>query len=170
MKRKHSRKTIIVDLPTQIRIVLATSFPMIACLALALVGEVAYQRALANGWFASDGMFLGVPESRVGMLLLFVSASTLQVVASLLASQKVTGVAYHVGRVLQEFRSGKRDARVRLRKGDYQQQLGDDVNEFLAWIDSGKSGAPQSGAAAKPHGASAGEGRQAKSPGSGVPS
>ena len=141
MKRKNQRKSVIVDWRVQVRIILATSLPMIACLVLAIVGEIVYYRAAAKGWIQTDGTILGLRENRLGMLLLFASASTVQLVASLLASQKVAGVAYHIARILKTFREGDRQARVRLRKGDYQVELGDDVNEFLDWI-SGDATSP----------------------------
>jgi hypothetical protein len=139
-RRPSRRKTIIIDKKVQAKIFFQTSVPMFACLVLAVVGEVVYQRLLDSGHIQTDGtLFFGMPESRLGMLLLFVSACTVQVVVSLLASQKVAGVAYHIQRILGEFRAGDRKARVRLRRGDYQLRLADDVNAFLQWVEDGAS-------------------------------
>ena len=154
-RRPWRRKTVFVDGKVQTRIILATSLPMFGCLLLAIGGEVLYFRLVDAGRIETSGTIFGMPEHRLGMLLLFVSASTIQLIASLLASQKVAGVSYHIRRILREFREGKRDARVRLRQGDYQLGLGDDVNEFLDWL-TGDGGA-SSGRAA-PHEAHAGPG------------
>ena len=152
MKRKNQRKSVIVDWRVQARIIIATSLPMIACLVLAVVGEIAYYRAVTSGLIQTDGTIFGMPESRLGMLLLFASASTVQLVVSLLASQKVAGVAYHIARILTAFRNGDRQARVRLRKGDYQRELGDDVNSFLDWVEKSASPTSASSGTATPAG------------------
>jgi hypothetical protein len=136
MKRKPwRRKKLIVDGKVQTRIILQTSLPMFACLLLAIGGEFLYYRLLEAGMFQTDGTIFGMPEQRLGMLLLFVSAATIQLTVSLLTSHKVAGVSYHIRRILHEYRQGNRDARVRLRKSDYQKQLGSDVNEFLDWLE-----------------------------------
>ena len=51
------------------------------------------------------------------------SATSVQVATALLASQKVAGTAFRIGRTLEAFRRGRRDARVTLRNTDYQKQL-----------------------------------------------
>jgi hypothetical protein len=137
-RRTWRRRTVIIDPKTQAKIFAATSLPMFACLVIAVGGEFLYQHFVRTGQLQTDGSLLfGMPDSRLGMLLLFVSASTIQVVASLIASQKVAGTAYHISRILNEFRAGNRDARVRLRRGDYQQSLGTEVNGFLQWVQDG---------------------------------
>jgi hypothetical protein len=78
-----------------------------------------------------------MPERHLGMLLLFISASMSQLLTALISSQKIAGTAYHIRRVLREFREGKRDSRVRLRRGDYQHELARDINDFLEWIEAG---------------------------------
>ena len=144
MKRKPwRRKTLIVDGKVQTRIILATSLPMFACLLVAIGGEFLYFRLLDAGTIHNDGTIFGMPEQRLGMLLLFVSASTIQLIASLLTSQKVAGTSYHIRRILHEFRTGNPDARVRLRRSDFQQQLGTDVNAFLDWINQGENPLPE---------------------------
>lgn len=144
MKRKPwRRRTLIVDGKVQTRIVLATSLPMFACLLLAIGGEYFYYRLLDAGKIQTDGTIFGMPEQRLGMLLLFVSASMIQLTVSLLASHKVAGVSYHIRRILHEYRMGDRDARVRLRKGDFQVRLGTDVNDFLDWLERGEAPLPE---------------------------
>jgi hypothetical protein len=144
MKRKPwRRKRLIVDGKVQARIVLATSLPMFACLLLAIGGEYLYYRLLDAGKIQTDGTIFGMPEQRLGMLLVFVSASMIQLTASLLASHKVAGVSYHVRRILHEYRMGNRDARVRLRRADFQQRLGTEVNAFLDWLEHGENPLPE---------------------------
>jgi len=144
MKRKPwRRRTLIVDGKVQTRIVLATSLPMFACLLVAIGGEFVYFRLLDAGKIHSDGTIFGMPEQRLDMLLLFVSASMIQLTASLLASHKVAGVSYHIRRILHEYRMGNRDSRVRLRKGDFQQRLAGDVNDFLDWLEHGENPLPE---------------------------
>ncbi|MFN8177456.1 MAG: hypothetical protein U0167_05995 [bacterium] len=137
MSRKNQRKTVIVDGSTQLRIVVATSLPMIGCLVVATVVEVLYGRLVASGKIVSDGTIFGLPESRLGMLFLFVSAATVQLLTALLTSHKVAGTSYRIGQVLRQFREGDRAARVQLRSGDYQHGLAADVNSFLDWAQNG---------------------------------
>jgi hypothetical protein len=143
MMGKNQRKTVIVDGATQLRIILTTSLPMIGCLALATLVEFFYEHQVAAGKLQTDGTIFGFPERRLGMLLLFVSAATVQLLSALLSSHRVAGTSYRIGQVLREFREGNRSARVRLRRGDYQHGLADDLNGFLQWIEEGgaKSGA-----------------------------
>jgi hypothetical protein len=133
MPRENQRKTVIVDGPTQLRIVVTTSLPMIGCLMLAVVIEILYARLVASGKIVSDGTIFGFPEARLGMLCLFVSASTVQLLTALLTSHKVAGTSYRIGQVLRRFREGDRAVRVRLRRTDYQHVLAEDVNAFLDW-------------------------------------
>lgn len=159
MRIKNQRRTILVHPRMQMRIILATSLPMFACLVLATAAEFFYFRQVQLGVIPSDGTILGMPESRLGMLLLFVSASTVQILTALLASQKVAGAAYRVARTLEEFRKGKRDARVTLRKYDYQRELADDVNGFLDWVAGGASAPPARAAVDVPERSRTGEAR-----------
>ncbi len=159
-RAKNERKTILVDKRLQARIVLSCSLPMIACLIFAIGVELLYRRQVAHGMGSPDGTILGMPEHRLGMLLLFISASMTQLVSTLLVSQKVAGTSYRIAQVLNAFREGDRTARVRLRKGDYQVRLADDLNGFLAWVEDPKANAaganaPASGAAAATAGANA---------------
>ena len=133
---KNKRKTVIVDPRLQLRIILATSLPMVACLALALGGDVLLQHLAASGRIANDATILGMPRHRVGLFLLFVSASMWQLVSALLVSQKVAGTSYHIKRILREFLAGDPSARVRLRSSDYQHDLADAINAFLEKMDS----------------------------------
>lgn len=159
MRIKNQRKTVLVHPRMQMRIILATSLPMFACLISATAAEFFYFRQVRLGIIPSDGTILGMPESRLGMLLLFVSASTVQILTALLASQKVAGAAYRIARTLEEFRAGKRDARVTLRKHDYQRELADDVNGFLEWVAAGESAPSARAAADAPERSRAGEAR-----------
>jgi hypothetical protein len=134
MARKRMRKKFILDRRVQARIILATSLPMFACLVLATVLELLYQHHVELGNIRSDGTILGMPEERLGMLLLFVSASAFLLIVGLTTSQRVAGTSYRIGRVLEEFRGGNHEARVRLRKGDFQLDLADDINRFLQWV------------------------------------
>ena len=151
MKPGGRRRTVIVDKAMQMRIVLSNSLPMFAILLVAILGEFVYNQQIRAGHIASNGTIFGMPEQRLGMLLLFVFASTYQVVASLLTSQKVAGAAYRVSRTLESYRQGDHDVRAKLRKGDYQTKLADDVNEFLDWLqlqEGSGSAAPSAGTAA----------------------
>lgn len=134
---KNQRKTVIVDGATQLRIVIATSLPMFACLVLSTFVEIFFMREVNAGRLHSDVTILGFPARRLGMLCFFVTASTAQLLSALLTSHNVAGTAYRIGQVLRQFREGDRTARVRLRKADYQQKLADDVNELLEWVQSG---------------------------------
>jgi hypothetical protein len=133
-RKKNERRTVLVDKALQARIVLSTSLPMIACLVFATGLDLYYQRQVALGHVDADSTIFGMPGHRLGMLLLFVSASMTLLVSSLLSSQKIAGTSYRIRQVLSEYRSGNRSVRVRLRKGDYQSQLADDLNEFLDWV------------------------------------
>ncbi len=147
-KRKNERRTVVVDGKLQARIVLSNSLPMIACLVFAVGVEWIYRRQVAVDAVSSDGTLFGMPEHRLGMLLLFVSASMTQLVSALLSSQKVAGTSYRIAQVLSDFRRGDATERVHLRKGDYQVRLADDINEFLDWVAArGPAGAPSSASA-----------------------
>jgi hypothetical protein len=137
MSRKNQRKTVIVDGATQLRIVLSTSLPMFACLVLSTFVELSFMREVNAGRVHADVTILGFPARRLGMLCFFVTASTAQLLTALIASHRVVGTAYRIGQVLRQFREGNRAARVRLRKGDYQQSLATDVNELLDWVQGG---------------------------------
>jgi hypothetical protein len=136
MRKKNERKAVIVDGSVQARIVLATSLPMIGCLLLAVGVQFWYERQLASGRFAADSVILGMPVDRLGMLVLFVAAATVQVVSALLSSHKVAGASLRIASVLRAFRDGDRSARVRLRRGDYQQSLAGEINGLLDWVES----------------------------------
>lgn len=136
-RRKNERRTVLVDGRLQARIVLSTSLPMIASLAFAVGAELFVRRQIATGAMSGDATILGMPVHRVGMLLLFVSAAMTQLVGALLVSQKVAGTAYRIRQVLNDFRRGDGTERVKLRKGDYQLQLADDLNQFLDWVAAG---------------------------------
>jgi hypothetical protein len=161
MRIKNQRRTILVHPRMQARIILATSLPMFACLIAATLAEFFYFRQVRLGVIASDGTIFGMPENRLGMLLLFVSASSVQIATALLASQKVAGTAYRIARTLDQFREGRRDARVTLRKADYQKELADDVNEFLDWVAASEGSAPARSAMDTPQRAQPGEARAA---------
>jgi len=141
MRTRNKRKTILLRPRMQARIILATSLPMLACLIVATAAEFLYFHEVREGTIVSDGTILGMPENRLGMLLLFVSATSVQVATALLASQKVAGTAFRIGRTLEAFRRGRRDARVTLRNTDYQKQLADDINAFLDWVAAGEDAA-----------------------------
>lgn len=115
---------------------LATSLPMIGCLLLAVAVQFWYERQLAQGRIAADGSIFGMPVDRLGMLVLFVAAATVQVVSALLSSHKVAGASLRIASVLHAFRDGDRNARVHLRRGDYQQSLANEINGLLDWVQS----------------------------------
>lgn len=158
---KNQRRKMLVHPAMQARIVLATSLPMFACLISATAAEIIYSRQVQMGVIVSDGTIFGLPEGRLGMLLLFVSASSVQIATALLASQKVAGTAYRIGKVLEDFRQGRRDSRVSLRKGDYQKELGDDVNTFLDWVAAADGASPARPAIESPERARPGDARAA---------
>jgi hypothetical protein len=150
-RKKNERKTVLVDKRLQARIILSTSLPMIACLVFATGIELWYRRQVSLGLGSADGTLFGMPEHRLGMLLLFVSASMTLLVSALLLSQKVAGTSYRIRQVLNAFREGDRSARVRLRKGDYQLQLADDLNAFLGWVADAKESGSWSDSGAIAH-------------------
>ncbi|MBZ0268582.1 hypothetical protein K8I85_10540 [bacterium] len=150
MRTKNQRKTILVHPRMQARIILSTSLPMFACLIAATLAEFLYFHQVRQGVIISDGTIFGMPENRLGMLLLFVSASSVQIATALMASQKVAGTAYRIGKTLESFRHGKRGDRIRLRKADYQKELADDVNAFLDWVAAGDDAAPTRSAVDSP--------------------
>ncbi|MEZ5064244.1 MAG: hypothetical protein R3B81_05885 [bacterium] len=147
MLGKNQRRVVLVNKRVQARIILSTSLPMIGCLVFAVVVELFYQRQIDLGRIAPGGTIFGMPSERLGMLLMFVSAATTQLVTALLASQKVAGTSYRIAQTLNEYRSGNRAIRVHLRKGDFQQNLAHDLNDFLDWsnreFEGGNSNIPR---------------------------
>lgn len=132
---KDRRKIVIVNGKMQAQIVIGTAVPMFVCLLGATLLEWIYFQQVAQGNIDSGGTIFGMPESRLGMLLIFVAASMVHLTMALIVSQRVAGTAYHVSRILREYRDGNRKARVHLRKGDYQVEMADRINEFLDSLD-----------------------------------
>jgi hypothetical protein len=162
-RKKRFRTKLVVDHAVQARIILETSLPMVGCLVFAVLVEGFYRRQVAAGAIQSDGTLLGMPEERLGMLLLFVSAATMQLVSGLLSSQKVAGAAFRIRKGLEEFRAGATGTRIRLRGGDYHHSLADDINGFLDWVESGAAPAAEGAATGRATGA--GSPQRADAPG-----
>lgn len=134
-RKKRFRTKLLVDRTDQARIILETSLSMFGCLIFAVVVEGFYRRQVAAGVIHSDGTLLGMPDERLGMLVLFVSAATVQIVSALLSSQKVAGATYRIKLGLAEFRSGATQTRMRLRTGDHHHELAGEIDSFLDWVE-----------------------------------
>ena len=142
MASKNRRNQIIVNRSLQTKIVLSTSVPMFVLLAVATFLEYFYFMGVQSGRIESTGTIFGMPEHRLGMLLIFVFASTYQLVASLRTSHKIAGASYRIAETLKAVREGDASARAKLRQGDYQMELADDINAFLEWVESSRASAP----------------------------
>lgn len=144
MARKNRRNQIIVNKSLQTKIILSTSIPMFVLLGVATLLEYLYFLGVQSGRIHSDGTIFGMPEHRLGMLLIFVFGSTYQLASALLTSHKIAGASYRIAETLKAFRNGDRDVRATLRKGDYQVELADEINGFLDWARSTQSPASAS--------------------------
>jgi hypothetical protein len=133
MATKNRRNQIIVNKTLQTKIILSTSVPMFALLGVATLLEYLYFVGVQSGRIQSDGTIFGMPEHRLGMLLIFVFGSTYQLASALLTSHKIAGASYRIAETLHQFREGDQDVRASLRKGDYQVELADEINGFLDW-------------------------------------
>lgn len=104
-------------------------------LVFGVVPDVTYRAALAP-WFSTAGLrAVCMNEIYPQLDILFLVGMPLFVLLSLvlalLLTHRIVGPLYHVRRVVREYRAGNREARVRLRAGDFCDELADDVNALL---------------------------------------
>ena len=158
------RRKVLIDSRMQRRLVVAVTVPMIIVLAVVLLLQMAVDQAIRSGTLDVDGVILGVPERTLSAILFFVFATAWQIMHALNVSQRIAGAMHRMRTVLQAYRAGDQDARIRLRKSDIQVELAHEINATLDWV-AGEAG---QSVAEKP--ARSGSGDIPAPPGAGVAS
>jgi hypothetical protein len=69
----------------------------------------------------------------IATLIVFLLAAGYVALVSLRLSHRVAGAAHRICETLRAFRGGDRQVRATLRKGDFLEELADEVNSFLEW-------------------------------------
>jgi hypothetical protein len=138
-KLDRRRRVVVNDGSMQGRIVLSVSIPMFLLLLVVLGAQLVFDHLVRTGTLDVDGRILGLPERSLSAVLFFVFATLYHVTNTLRVSHRIAGASHNMERVLREFRSGDRTARVRLREEDFPQSLASEINATLDWV-SGEAG------------------------------
>lgn len=133
------RKKVLIEKDLQRRIILSVSLPMFIILGIVLLLQMGVDQAIRAGTLDIEGRILGFPERTLSAILFFVFATAWQAIHALKVSHKIAGAMYRMRTVLQAYRAGDGDARIRLRKNDLQQELATEINATLDWV-AGEAG------------------------------
>ncbi|NNE43056.1 MAG: hypothetical protein HKN12_02510 [Gemmatimonadetes bacterium] len=139
MLKLDRRKKVVIEGALQRRIVLSVCLPMVAVLAVVLLLQMGVDQAIRAGTLDVDGKILGMPERTLSAILFFVFATAWQLIHVLKVSHRIAGAMHRMRTVLQAYRAGDPDARIRLRKNDLQLELASEINATLDWV-AGEAG------------------------------
>ncbi len=131
----NQRSRIIVNLPLQKRIIFSVSWPPLLCVMGTGIVFLAYAIRLGFEAAESDANLPSLLPVLVSAMCFLVMATGLVLWNALRFSHKVAGPMYRIGKTLQAVRAGDPSVRARLRNGDHLEDLAQEINEFLDWLE-----------------------------------
>jgi hypothetical protein len=133
-RRRYVRRQLVVDRELQGRIVFASAWPSAVGLVLTSVLFAQFgRRLLLEAYEAGVSLPSVVPMMMTAIGFLVVSTGFV-LFNALLVSHKVAGPMVRFRHTFAAVKAGDREARIRLRKGDYLVPLAEEFNGFLDWL------------------------------------
>lgn len=134
------RRTFFVDRKIQGWVMMTVTLVCTATiLVLGLIPDTMYRKAIAV-WYEVPGLRGAFendfyPSLDVLFLLAIPGFILLNLFLSMMLSHRIAGPLFNIKRVVREYRSGDRGRRVRLREGDYCEDLAAEINALLDSLD-----------------------------------
>ena len=135
VKHKNRRRQIIVNKRYQNRIVFAISWPPALCLALTSVAVGVFCWNLSVEALETDVELPSLVPLFMTTIGFLVLAAGFQFFSALKFSHSLAGPTVNIARILKNIRSGDLSARVQLRQGDFVQDVADEINGLLDWLE-----------------------------------
>lgn len=142
---RNRRKKLLVLHQMQSRIIKSTTlFPLIALTILTITLTVFCRKLMTEA--ATEEVVLPSLEPFLATVICLTAAFAATILyVALRFSQRIAGPTYRITETLKQIREGDQDIRIRLRSGDYLDEIADELNATLDWIAAESGSSPTSG-------------------------
>lgn len=134
VQKRERRRRLVVDSPLQSRIVIAISWPIVACLAATAVLLAWFGERIATQAMDTGVALPGLTPLLVTVIAFMATSATYMVWHFVKMSNRVVGPMYRIQRTLDAVRNGDTAQRVKLRDGDFLLDTADHINLLLDWV------------------------------------
>jgi len=135
VKPQNRRRQIIVNKKYQNRIVFAISWPPALCLVLTSLAIGVFCWNLSVEALEADVELTSLAPLFLTTISFLVLAAGFQFFSALKFSHDLAGPTVNIARVLKSVRDGDLSARIHLRKRDLVQDVAEEINALLDWLE-----------------------------------
>lgn len=135
-RTRERRTSLIVDGPMQARLIATASLVPAAALSVTGLGVLWFVQAMQEEALRAEVQLENAVPLSIAMACFLLMSSAFLFVTSLKMSNKIAGPAYRLRKSMERMRGGDFAFTVRLRPGDQLQDLCDELNRVLDWLNA----------------------------------